>query len=340
MIDFETIYHQNKGTLKYLLVLLVLLSFLLGAAKALAQTGSFTEVIDGNSSNVTALTNWGRTGANTHQYAIKWVPTVSSILCSVYVDIGKQSGGSTGDVEVHLVDGGATPAAGDIIDTAFYLNAEIGDGLPKDFGTCHPLTAGNTYWIELDRTSGWAESPNALTAVQGTENSESELWQCASGSPRCSSGEWTVSGASPAEIHFTLYGSQDQSFFDEYTSSSYPFGDPDFGWFGNSMRDVLKYLFVPPVALWDAVDGIKTEILTNVPLGYVSTVQALWVAQSVNTSTDFGLDLNGQTIPIFSSSTEVEHIGENWNRLQLGLAAFAWVAFAAYIISRVQHLDL
>jgi len=50
--------------------------------------------------------------------------------------------------------------------------------------------------------------------------------------------------------------------FDPYSSSTYAFTDPDFGWFGNAMWDVLKSLFVAPIAeigqwIFDNIGKIK-----------------------------------------------------------------------------------
>lgn len=57
------------------------------------------------------------------------------------------------------------------------------------------------------------------------------------------------------------------AYFDAYASSSYSFTDPDFGWFGNAILDVLKYLFVGPF------DAVKSWFLTQIELAKYRTPQ-------------------------------------------------------------------
>jgi len=240
-----------------------------------SRAAVLNDTLDQNSYAGSPLTNWGRTGANTISYSIKWTSQATVVVCAIYVDIGKQSGGSTGDVEVQLrgndVNGGSP-----VIDTAFYLNAEIGDGLPKDFGTCHLIEAGTTHWFLLTRTSGNAEAPNALTANRGTANVESELWSYAGG-------VWTVEGGSPAEIHFALYGTVDTSGFPEYNSSTYGFVDPDFGLLGNALVTVARYLWIADDApLSTMVSSTVHGMKYNAPAGYLTRFQELYQSSVVD----------------------------------------------------------
>jgi len=171
-------------------------------------THAATTTIIGNGASG-SLTNWGRTGLNTHQYAVKWIPTVTASVCSVYMHIGKQSGAATGDVDIFLIEGGATPPDGTLLATAHQANANIGEA-ETQFDDCSDVTAGTTYWLELYRTAGWSNtSGEQLTGSGGTALSETVLYQCASGSDRCSAGEWSISGS--PEIHFTLFGNAIQT---------------------------------------------------------------------------------------------------------------------------------
>jgi len=61
------------------------------------------------------------------------------------------------------------------------------------------------------------------------------------------------------------------SIFDPYVSSTYGFTDQDFGWFGNAMADVLKWLFTG--ALQDVADWMEAQLLLaqyRVPQGYIT----------------------------------------------------------------------
>jgi len=187
-----------------------------------AAAGEYTDLVE-EAAVSGGLTNWGRTGANTKQYAIKWIPEEDALACSIQVGIGKGGGGALGDVKYWFMEGGATPPEGVELDSVVQPNASIGNEI--DFTECIPVTAGETYWIELQRTSNWAESPNHFTANGGAANPATSLYLCASGSDRCSAGEWALSGS--PEIQYSIYGlelTQENQFSTGEASLHIPWG--------------------------------------------------------------------------------------------------------------------
>lgn len=101
-----------------------------------------------------------------------------------------------------------------------------------------------------------------------------------------------VQDASEANDGITIYGygeayysewedyttsTDPYGYFEAYNSSTYGFTDQDFGWFGNAIVDVLKYLFVGP---FESINGWIQLQLQNAryraPGGYIVRIQEAW----------------------------------------------------------------
>lgn len=99
-------------------------------------------------------------------------------------------------------------------------------------------------------------------------------------------------------------------YFDAYSSSSYGFTDADFGWFGNAMVDVLKYMFVGP--LENINDWFQLQLQNTryrSPQGYITRAQELWENSLYDSfesasTTPLTVDILGRTKTVFAADPE------------------------------------
>jgi hypothetical protein len=116
-------------------------------------------------------------------------------------------------------------------------------------------------------------------------------------------------------------------FFEPYASSSYGFIDPDFGWFGNAVMDVLKYLFVGPLT---SINNWFQLQLQNAryrwPQGYIVRIQEAWENSltdsfTSSSSTPLTVDLMGKTYTVWSANPKED----------TGIDTDEWRIYSTYV---------
>lgn len=131
-------------------------------------------------------------------------------------------------------------------------------------------------------------------------------------------------------------------FFEAYNSSTYAFDDPDFGWFGNALFDVIKYLFVAPLS--SVNDWFQLQLQNaryRSPQGYIVRVQEAWENNlydsfSSNSSTPLTVNILGRTKTIFAADPE-EVTGIDFDEWRLVSTYIFYIMAMLYFVRRASN---
>lgn len=99
----------------------------------------------------------------------------------------------------------------------------------------------------------------------------------------------------------TFYGSGAVSYFEQPSADAYGFGTgaasgTDFGLFGNMIRDMFLWLFVPPATVQDGIGAYIDDVKLRVPFGYFAQVSSTLTGLGEETTTS-------SQIILYASST-------------------------------------
>jgi len=155
------------------------------------------------------------------------------------------------------------------------------------YSTCVTMSYGDVMWVRVKDDSGIAGTPDAFRVGKVLAGSDQYNYWCYGGNTpaatTCQNGKGAfrvLSDTAAPDWHdyFTFSTSTNPySVYDQYSSSSYGFTDPDFGWFGNALVDVLKFLFVAPVdAIVNWWQSQMATAMYRVPGGYIVRFQEAW----------------------------------------------------------------
>lgn len=184
-----------------------------------------------------------------------------------------------------------------------YMDVRLGDSVTSTIWNSYSITSTfstsmtgyqiditpDLLWLEAGETvnftfrmtgAGSCISTTRFTFRGSTaDNDEEESMNAYSGSWSTADGPYVLGLGETSFTGWEGYttSSDPYGYFTPYASSSYAFSDPDFGWFGNAIVDVLKYLFVGP---FTAVNDWFQLQLQNAryrwPGGYVVRLQEAW----------------------------------------------------------------
>ena len=104
------------------------------------------------------------------------------------------------------------------------------------------------------------------------------------------------------------------------------FADPDFGFLGNALFAVLKFLFIPPNDVFNPLTNLIDLIKTKPPLGFFAIVQ-----DSVGSI--------GTTVPAFSLQGTAS-LSTILTPLKIGISFILWTLFTFWLFRKITSLNV
>lgn len=166
---------------------------------------------------------------------------------------------------------------------------------------CLVLSASSTATIRFERQGANMGAGNFEQLLVGQAATSSLTLQVA---PILSSRNLNTSAVvtSSRPLPFILYGSGATSYFEEPSASAYGFtagaaSGTDFGLFGNMLRDLLLWVFVPSDSVLSGVGNYMDDLKLRVPFGYFASVSSTFegIGDDTTTSTQIILYASSTT---------------------------------------------
>ena len=300
---------------------LLLLSVFLIPKNAKAQDDKVIDLGDKGWS----YANFGKTGADTTEWALQFVPQANHLYCSLTLQIRKQ-GNPVDSVRVRIYTNGTPPAFGSLITSPPTV---LGSSLPSatdevtnfTFDNCVFLDKYHNFFIRIDRT-GSLNNTNYYWLGISTANNYSWAFR------------WGAVGSSwtqvTQEIAVNIFGFEtlSQAGLTEPATSSYNFTDNDFGGLGTYLSDIFKYLFIPNSDALNSFAGLWDTVKAKPPIGYFTTTKtafdSLQTASGSYYLTFSGLDSGDSPL----------------RPLKLGLVWILWLMLGFWILHRIRQLEI
>jgi len=319
--------------------LVAILVIMLSAAPAGAA--DYSEIVSSGGWDISA--SFGSSNTYATHFSEEWTPTADAVVCQVGTYWGQVEGGRTYDIAVSIREGMTSnpETGGTVIATGIIYAADIpvrAVGSPEyitiDINPCFFARTGTAYGIDF--SSGMDASHRLYAYYKNSDTiTGANMWDYVPVSG------WTE--RSTREMGIALYGTldADSSLFSAYASSSYAFTDPDFGWFGNAMSDVFKWLFVPSDSSKAVLTAKKNDLLTKMPFGWFeqasSTVSGLTSGVSTTSSSIYlsaSTTAGSWNVEVFNASSTKNTIPSNVRTLIRTLGGVAiWALFFTWLVA-------
>lgn len=283
--------------------------------------------------------------------AMQWIPSAGTVYWFCELAVGLSKTGTPSDaVQLKVYKGGSTPGAGQL------LAAPSGAPIGMTTVTASSLTGSvarktftldNCISVQGNGSTAWW----FVVSRTGSENSSNyynvETWTgTQTGFTKWSiidvSGGWVTStgvyGAS-------LDGVNQPADIPVFSSSSYAFANTDYGWFGNMLRDLAVFLFVPSNDAVAIFDTGRQQLATKIPYSYFLDIKnslgsiSSASGQFPTVTYEFNLTGSASHITLFSYDVVTHYITPT----QLGImrtlmSASLWFGFMFVIIRRVRTM--
>lgn len=221
------------------------------------------------------------------------------------------------------------------------------DKLELLFDNCALIGQGGWYSAHLERTvidSGGGTTRAYVAATRNTN--DPDCIDCWYNRFLPVSGGWEAQLDTQEWIWTALGFSEGMSIFDEPTSDAYGFDpDQDFGFFGNMLRDIGKFLFVPSEDSLHQWENTKDRLFDRVPFSYIEEIQTVVSGLSIASSsfpsltydlTPYGINASGS---LFGVDTVSEYLpGQDIGYFRIFMESVLWILFAIFIWQSVMAL--
>lgn len=194
---------------------------------------------------------------------------------------------------------------------------------------CQTLKTGFTYWLRFYINASQTAN-NAIYHDYGnvyTSSTSLAYAQYGSSNPVADSSYHAITTI--PNFQLTDGGSGGETAIDTnallFPPATASTSNPDFGIFGNYIRDVLIWLFKPSPASLAQFGTLKDGIASKPPFGYYTLIKD-----------DFsGLATSSATVSFYDLSS----ISSILNPIKTGLAVLLWVLYAVFLIKRFTNFD-
>lgn len=278
-----------------------------------------------------------------------FIPQSDTVICALYVDSISENfiGTAPWTMRARIVQGSISALSQNSYTKGDAPPAPATSTVSFYWDPCLVLRASTTSTIRFERTAANLPSGQSmqLTVFMAATSTETELFMPAGslGARNMNTGILYVTSTRPLGV--LILGSSQTSYFDEPSNEAYGFtqgaaSGTDFGLFGNMVRDVLMWLFVPSQNVWNGIDNYKSDLMTRVPFGWFSQVSSTFSGLDSDTTTSTVISWHAstsmvnETVTIFDPQEIEATIPENIRNFIKAIAGVAlWTFLFVYIVN-------